>query len=470
MIKLDQNFEITTDKVKELFSNTADISILLDRSGMINDVFVNKEFSIASNTRTWLNKNIKNFLTLESIEKVERFLNRVWTEEGSSGRPIELNHVDETNWEFPVAYNYTVINDTSVLISGRDLKSTADMQQQLINVQLSLEKEYEKYRGYDTRFRVMLENSNENILILDAQNGQITDANEPAAKLLGSDLISLINTELHGIFKNQQKGSLLSKLKARNGRRSIHSEKYILKNTDLEILIFPTVFRANNDMLIVCKLEPTASNLSKNQEFLIALQALYEKSADGIVFTDENGLISHSNESFLSICDINDIVDIRSKSLGDFLIRGTVDLKVLIENTQNKGAMQFYSSKIQTVFRRQTIVEISATYLGENINPSFAFIIKDTSHLNSERHSSDAVSEKALQNVMKLVGSAPLKQLVADTSDVVERICIETAIKLTANNRVAAADMLGVSRQSLYVKLRKYDLMSKEPDAFKLSQ
>ena len=132
--------------------------------------------------------------------------------------------------------------------------------------------------------------------------------------------------------------------------------------------------------------------------------------------------------------------------------------------------MQFYSSKIQTVFRRQTIVEISATYLGENINPSFAFIIKDTSHLNSERHSSDAVSEKALQNVMKLVGSAPLKQLVADTSDVVERICIETAIKLTANNRVAAADMLGVSRQSLYVKLRKYDLMSKEPDAFKLSQ
>ena len=175
MIKLDQNFEITPDKVKELFSNTADISILLDRSGLINDVFVNKGFSISSNTRTWLNKNIKDFLTVESIEKVERFLNQAWTEEGSLGRPIELNHVDEINWEFPVAYNYTVINNTSVLLSGRDLKSTADMQQQLINAQLSLEKEYEKYRGYDTRFRVMLENSSENILILDAYTGRITD-------------------------------------------------------------------------------------------------------------------------------------------------------------------------------------------------------------------------------------------------------------------------------------------------------
>jgi DNA-binding protein Fis len=30
---------------------------------------------------------------------------------------------------------------------------------------------------------------------------------------------------------------------------------------------------------------------------------------------------------------------------------------------------------------------------------------------------------------------------------------------MTSNNRVAAAEMLGLSRQSLYVKLRKYDLV-----------
>ena len=32
-------------------------------------------------------------------------------------------------------------------------------------------------------------------------------------------------------------------------------------------------------------------------------------------------------------------------------------------------------------------------------------------------------------------------------------MCIETAVELTRNNRVAAAEMLGLSRQSLYVKL-----------------
>ena len=41
-------------------------------------------------------------------------------------------------------------------------------------------------------------------------------------------------------------------------------------------------------------------------------------------------------------------------------------------------------------------------------------------------------------------------------------MCIGAAVDLTSNNRVAAADMLGLSRQSLYVKLRKYDLLKRD--------
>ena len=65
---------------------------------------------------------------------------------------------------------------------------------------------------------------------------------------------------------------------------------------------------------------------------------------------------------------------------------------------------------------------------------------------------------------MELVGSASLKEIVAETTDVVEKMCIETAVNLTRNNRVAAAEMLGLSRQSLYVKLRKYGLLNKDAD------
>ncbi len=51
-----------------------------------------------------------------------------------------------------------------------------------------------------------------------------------------------------------------------------------------------------------------------------------------------------------------------------------------------------------------------------------------------------------------------MKDLVRESSDLIEKLCIETALELTGDNRAAAAEMLGLSRHSLYVKLRRYGL------------
>jgi DNA-binding NtrC family response regulator len=37
-------------------------------------------------------------------------------------------------------------------------------------------------------------------------------------------------------------------------------------------------------------------------------------------------------------------------------------------------------------------------------------------------------------------------------------MCIEAALQIVGDNRASAAEMLGVSRQSLYLKLRRYGL------------
>ena len=41
----------------------------------------------------------------------------------------------------------------------------------------------------------------------------------------------------------------------------------------------------------------------------------------------------------------------------------------------------------------------------------------------------------------------------------IERMCIVSALELTHNNRASAAEMLGLSRQSLYVKLRRFGII-----------
>jgi DNA-binding NtrC family response regulator len=61
------------------------------------------------------------------------------------------------------------------------------------------------------------------------------------------------------------------------------------------------------------------------------------------------------------------------------------------------------------------------------------------------------------------VGYSTLKDIVTETTEIIERMCIETALELTGNNRAAAAELLSLSRQSLYVKLRQFGLLSKDP-------
>ncbi|MEZ5800520.1 MAG: helix-turn-helix domain-containing protein [Nitratireductor sp.] len=51
-----------------------------------------------------------------------------------------------------------------------------------------------------------------------------------------------------------------------------------------------------------------------------------------------------------------------------------------------------------------------------------------------------------------------MKDLIREAVDVIEKLCIEAALRQTENNRASAADLLGVSRQSLYMKLRRHDL------------
>ena len=71
---------------------------------------------------------------------------------------------------------------------------------------------------------------------------------------------------------------------------------------------------------------------------------------------------------------------------------------------------------------------------------------------------SDRELPRSADQLTELIGRVPLKDLVRETTDVIERLCIEAALNLTGDNRASAAEMLGVSRQSLYVKLRRFGL------------
>ena len=64
----------------------------------------------------------------------------------------------------------------------------------------------------------------------------------------------------------------------------------------------------------------------------------------------------------------------------------------------------------------------------------------------------------SIDQVTQRVGRVPLKELVRESTDLIEALCIETALEVTQDNRASAAELLGLSRQSLYAKLRRFNI------------
>ena len=90
--------------------------------------------------------------------------------------------------------------------------------------------------------------------------------------------------------------------------------------------------------------------------------------------------------------------------------------------------------------------------------PCFGFAIRNIGPRLSVEPKPERFLPRSVEQLTELIGRVALKDLVREATDVIERLCIETALELTEDNRASAAEMLGLSRQSLYVKLRRYGL------------
>lgn len=453
---------IAPEMLGDIIAALADIAIVIDENGDIVSVITNPIHGAYEDIEHWDDRNVRTILRVESVPKFDRAL-ETFLETDALPNPVQLNHSDDLGeWSFPVNYTFHRVGpDGSILMLGRDLRPISEMQQQLVKAQMALEHDYEQRREYDTRFRVLMESGRDPVVFVSLNSGRITEANQLAARLLSRERHDLVGGAFAQEFDGRRKGELMEALSAAALSEGPSAITVQSRNGRKAIRLHPTLFRAAGDRVMFCRLELIDGDAVIADDVTLSLIGLFDQGADAIAFTDAEGQLLSVNESFLELTDTAHALNVKGRSLGDFLNRGQVDLRVLLENAARVGHIRLYSTKLSGDFGTPRTVEISATYLRDLENPGYAFILRDATRADAVRVSPAPVGEENVKSVMELVGSATLKEIVAETTDVVERMCIETAVELTSNNRVAAAEMLGLSRQSLYVKLRKYGLLNK---------
>lgn len=459
---------IAPEQFNEIVATAADLAIVLDLEGTVQSLVVNPLNPTIGRLDHWEKRDIREFLAEDSLAKLEKQLAAYNSGEVPSSDAIEVNHYDNANWEFPIRYTLHRTGDKNlILMLGRDMRPVAELQHRLVKAQLALEKDYETHRDFQTRYRVVMDTARDALVLVDAASGKITDLNGAAGSVLGADPDALVGSQFGTEVDGMKRGELLEQLAISVGGETNVPVTVKIRRTGKEVSIYARLFRAGGEKTYLCRLDGTGSPEVFAEELSEVLTILYREGADAVVFTDRTGNIRSANEAFLDLTEVGQLSDIKGKSLSDFLARGSVDLKVLLDNASRNGTMPVYATRLDSAYGSQIAVEISTTHIEARNNGGFAFVLRDASRMEVVRDtpaSAGPVSNEAMQNVMGLVGSAPLKDIVSATTDVVEKMCIETAVDLTQNNRVAAAEMLGLSRQSLYVKLRKYGLLNRSGD------
>jgi transcriptional regulator PpsR len=377
----------------------------------------------------------------------------------------EITHVlpEAAGTPMPVRYSiHWLAGEGRFLLLGRDQRPILELQQQLVAAQVALERDYESQREIDTRYRMLMEVTRDPILFASTETRRIVDLNAAAADLIGGARAELTGVDLANEFEGRSPGEFFEMTLAAAQSETIRPVEVQARRSLKRLSVLPRVFRAAGERLLLLRLEAASSASTTSADPLgDHLRALYAKGIDGIVFLDREGTILSASESFLNLTDSPTLGDVKGRNLSDFLARGTIDLKVLIDNATRAGHLRLYPTRLKTDFEGEIAVEISATRVSEGPQALIALVVRDATRSDALRAPA-AGGESGMVNVMDLVGSTSLKDIVAETTNVVEKLCIETAVELTRNNRVAAAEMLGLSRQSLYVKLRKYGLLHRD--------
>jgi transcriptional regulator PpsR len=456
---------INPETVSEIITQVADVAILITPQGIVSGVTTNPGFRPKERFSSFIGTDLRHTLMIESVTKFNARLAEIEKSKVAT-RLIEVSHVANGDYpKFPVRYSFhSVADGTAILMLGRDMRTIAEMQQQLVNAQISLEKNYETRREHDLRFRVLMAWLEDAVIFVSLSDRLVQDCNPAALSMFGKSGNQLIGSTFDQLFEDGTKEQVTERL-VNVARDEAHSQVSLKpRGSNLTVSVSPMVFRVGGEQLLLCRISSTVVGTLKSDSLQDNLSGLYDRGMDAIVFVSSAGDILSANGAFQTLTDVAHASALKGRSVADFLGRGGVDMKVMLENAARTGTMRIYTTKVVGEYGSERAVEISITHLTTGADPVFALVLRDTSRLDGARTETQQLGEVDMQSVIELIGSQSLRDIVAKTTDVVEKMCIETAVELTSNNRVAAAEMLGLSRQSLYVKLRKYGLLRASSD------
>ena len=450
--------DLDTDKVGLLLAVASDVTLMLSdaRQGIIKDVSIGSEEIPVELTETWLGKPWIETVALDSRTKVEALLRDA--RDNAAPRWRLINQLTSSGPDAAVLYAAVQVSQGRIVAFGRSMQPMARLQQQLVTTQQSIERELNKQRQVEARHRLLFQVASEAVLIVEVPTRRIVDANPAATKLIGEDSKRLIGRLFPEGFDEPGTQALHALLGAVRATGRTDDVTVMSAEGGREFIVSASLFREDKSSYFLVRLEVmTAKRTSASKSDSKVLE-IVASAPEGFVVTDPDGRILFANRAFLDLAQLATDEQSRNELLERWLGRPGVDFNLLTAQLREHGSLRLFATQLRGEYGANSDVEICAVSVLNTEEPCFGFTIRDVSQRLTADREVNRENPRSVAQLTELVGRVPLKDLVRESTDMIERLCIEAALEISRDNRASAAEILGLSRQSLYAKLRRYGL------------
>ncbi|MGB7432356.1 MAG: PAS domain S-box protein, partial [Ahrensia sp.] len=295
------------------------------------------------------------------------------------------------------------------------------------------------------------------ILVIDGENGTIIDANMAAATVLGAKRAKLNGDPIVNCFIRTDRAAITNAVNQSRHSGSLKTVSTQLAVNEAQINVTLEPYRENgrtNLLVTLHQTDNTKPDYAKGGDHALVLDSFPE----ALVTIDLKGNIVEVNDQFLDLVHVLNKSSLQGRNLNNWLGVSNVDMQVLLTRLRDERQIRQFGSVVRDELGEQVPVLVSASRYGEGQDARIGIFISDTPRRESNLTVPTPGSNGESSDFAELVGRVPLKELIREASDVIEKMCIEAALRQTENNRASAADMLGLSRQSLYIKLKRHSL------------
>lgn len=455
-VRLEQLVNLTPELAETLVAVAADIALVVDDRGVIQQVALGNNESVAAIANGWEGCSWLQTVSSDSRHKVEQMLRDVAAT--GTTRSRQVNHPSPSGGDLPITYSAIRLGEHGPLLAvGRDLGVVSAIQHKLLETQQAMERDYWQMRQAETRYRLLFQIATDAVLVVDASTMRVLDANRAAGTLFGVEPEQLVGKPAMGGIDAASRPTveeLLTSVRVTGRGAEVRVELAARKT---EARLSATPFRSEGATLLLVRLRAVEADWNATDRGPGHVDFL-QRTPDAVVFTDNAGVIIGANPAFLELVQLPNEEAVKGRSLGDWIDRPGGDIDVVLALLKKNGVVRLLATSARGEDGQSTEVELSAVLFSEGEHQGIGFIIRGVERRLTTSSAGSVQLATAVEQLTGQLGRVSLPDLVQNTTDLVERHYISAALDMSGNNRTTTAELLGLSRQSLYVKLRRYGI------------